>query len=133
MSEMVCSKCGYGAAEHALEGHPASRCIAGMVLKEAPLPALWQRIEERLTGTLAEGLAAIRERARAADEPSSLLRVLLDLELAALEMARDEMRRDGMIPSMTAGRMIWFDTAKAISGYLRERIGLPAGEPGGGV
>lgn len=105
---------------------------------QSPLLALWQRIEERLTGKLAEGLGAIEAKVASQEflaDPAALLGLLVDIEAVALDIAREEMRRDGMIPTMTAGRVLWFDTAKAISHYLRGRIGLPLdpSEPGGGA
>lgn len=103
---------------------------------DPPIPVLWQRIESRLTGKLEAGLAELAGKVAAQgavmENPGALLSLILELEVSSLNLAREEMRRDGLIPTMHSGQRMWFDIAKAVSHYLRGRIGLPL-DPGGGV
>ena len=53
-----------------------------------------------------------------------LLAPLLKIETEALAIAREEMRKDGLLPSVPAGMKITLELAIQVSRYLRGRLGL---------
>jgi hypothetical protein len=95
---------------------------------EAPIPALWQRIEERLGAKIEAALAGAQREVTPADimanDPVPLLNLLVRIEMDALNVAREEMRLDGIHPSVPAGLQMTLDLAKPISRYLRGRLGI---------
>lgn len=97
------------------------------------VPVVWQRLEERLVTRIDQGLARIQAGAAAAPpDGSALLGLLVQIEVEALTIAREEMRRDGLLPTLPSGQKMCFEIARAFSDYLRQRLGMPGEAVAGG-
>jgi len=56
-------------------------------------------------------------------------RGMIELEMRALELARTELRAEGMVPWTPAGLLLWLPLAKQISQHLRGRLGMTIDPP----
>lgn len=97
--------------------------------EEPPVPALWLRIEERLGARVEAALSGVQRGAVTpqdilANDPVPLLNLLVRIEVEALDIAREEMRKDGFLLSLPAGLNLTFNLARPISRYLRGRLGI---------